>query len=638
MKKIIGMVVCMLVTVASVLPPVAVAMNDTKILHESIYANPTVINLVAKGENNAVNNKVSILSDSDEVSWQWAKQVGGSDTDLSLSIFADSNGNSYVTGLFSGTASFGGILLTSSGDVDVFVAKLNSAGDFEWVVQAGGGDGDGGSGISVDSNGNSYVTGFFGFGCLGGSTASFGDTVLTSGYEGYDLFIAKLDANGNWLWAKSAPGSNRYSIVSKSISIDSNGNSYITGYFWGTISFGDDVIIKDSLNDYDIFVAKMDIDGNWQWAKQAGGSAPSTSDDGIGISVDSYGNSYVTGDFMGTALFGDIVLYSNGGHDVFVAKLDTNGNWLWVKQAGGGDGDGGSGISVDSNGNSYVTGCFLGTASFGDTVLNGGLSFWNFFVAKLDTNGNWQWAKKADEGILSGSLGCAISADSSGNSYVIGDFVGSVSFGGTILRCSGSCDIFVVKLDTNGNWQWAKNSGGSDNLYVAGFGISVDSNKNVYVTGDFYGATSFDSITLSGYGDHDIFVAKLIEKNQPPNKPIITGQTIGKPGTSYDYDFTATDPNGDDVKYYIDWGDGDTEWTSFSASGTPVIVSHTWAEKGIYIIKAKAKDINGLIGPEGTMVIAMPVTQPQSQSSSLLQKVSQQLPNAFPILQRLLGL
>jgi hypothetical protein len=128
--------------------------------------------------------------------------------------------------------------------------------------------------------------------------------------------------------------------------------------------------------------------------------------------------------------------------------------------------------------------------------------------------------------------------------------------------------------------------------------------------------------------DYDIYYASIA--GEPPSAPVITGETNGAAGTSYDYDFTATDPDGDDVQYYIDWGDDNTEWTSFAASGTPVTASHTWDEQGDYIITAKAKDINGLIGPEGTLPVTMPVNlNQQSQQQSIFIRFVQMLQNLF---------
>ncbi|MFA7028830.1 MAG: SBBP repeat-containing protein, partial [Candidatus Cloacimonadaceae bacterium] len=218
--------------------------------------------------------------------WQWAKQAGGTDYDFGQDIAIDSSGNSYITGYFPGNASFGTTELTSSGGIDIFVAKLDSDGNWLWAQKAGGTSDDGGYSIAIDSSGNSYVTGYF------HSTASFGNITLTSSGS-YDIFVAKLDSNGNWLWAKKAGGtSDDYGY---SITIDFSGNSYVTGYFYSTASFGTTTLT--SSGDCDIFVAKMDSSGNWLWAKKAGGTY---SDEGWGIAIDSSGNSYVTGYFEGT--------------------------------------------------------------------------------------------------------------------------------------------------------------------------------------------------------------------------------------------------------------------------------------------------------------------------------------------------
>jgi hypothetical protein len=149
------------------------------------------------------------------------------------------------------------------------------------------------------------------------------------------------------------------------------GSSYVTGYFGGTSTFGS-TTLTSKLGSEDVFVAKLDSTGKWMWAVSAGGTGTAG---GLGISVDSAGNSYVTGDFgfdfsaPGTASFGSTTLTSNGKWDVFVAKLDSTGKWLWAVSAGAGDDDFGRGISVDGAGISYITGSFDGTASFGSTTL-----------------------------------------------------------------------------------------------------------------------------------------------------------------------------------------------------------------------------------------------------------------------------
>ena len=362
---------------------------------------------------------------------------------------------------------------------------------WQWAKKAGGSNADQGHSIVTDSSGNSYVTGYF------RETASFGSTTLESSGDA-DIFVAKLDSSGNWLWARQAGGtSNDYGY---SIAIDSSGNSYVTGYFYGTASFGDSTLTNSG--NQDIFVAKLDSSGNWLWAKKAGGTS---TDRGLSIAIDSSGNSYVIGYFYETAYFGGSTLTNSGNQDIFVAKLDNNGNWLWAKKAGGGITDYGNSIAIDSSGNSYITGYFQGTASFGKTTLTSGGDD-DIFVAKLGSDGTWQWAKQA--GGTSDDRGQSIATDSSGNSYVTGYFTGTATFGNTTLTSSGGYDIFLAKLDNNGNWLWVQRAGGTSD--DRGNSIAIYSSGNTFLTGYFKETAYFGSISLtSNNNNQDIFIAKV---------------------------------------------------------------------------------------------------------------------------------
>ena len=157
--------------------------------------------------------------------WQWATNAGGSDVDFGNGIAIDSNDNSYIIGYFEYSASFGSYSVTSYGSTDIFVAKIDTNGNWQWAVNAGGISSDSGYAIAVDSNGNSFVTGYY------RDNANFGPYILTSnGVQ--DIFIAKIDTNGNWQWAASAGGSS--DDIARAIAIDNNGNSYITGNFRNT--------------------------------------------------------------------------------------------------------------------------------------------------------------------------------------------------------------------------------------------------------------------------------------------------------------------------------------------------------------------------------------------------------------------
>ncbi len=362
----------------------------------------------------------------------WAKQAGGTDIDAAKNIEVDGNGNSYITGEFRGSATFGTTMLTSTGNYDCFIAKYDASGNVVWAKQSGGAGLEMGRGIAVDGSGNCYITGYF------EGSATFGSTTFTSSGS-YDAFIAKYDAAGNFQWAKRAGSSGE--DYGRNIAVDGTGNSYITGTFRNQAGFGSTTLT--SSGDEDIFIARYDASGNVLWAKRAGGT---NKDAGIGIALDGIGNSYITGEFQGGANFGSTTLTSTSTlPDIFIAKYDASGNVLWAKQAGGSSSDHGRNIAVDGSGNSYITGEFEGSASFGSTTLtsSGGV---DIFVTKYDASGNVLWAKRAGGNLEERASGIAL--DGSGNPYISGYFLGQASFGSTTVTSSGASDLYIAKLST----------------------------------------------------------------------------------------------------------------------------------------------------------------------------------------------
>lgn len=368
----------------------------------------------------------------------WAVKAGGDGDDCGYDIAVDSLGDLYVTGYFSGVATFGTTTLTSSGGTDLFAAKLNNSGAWLWAVNAGGSEEDLAYGIAVDSASNAYLTGRF------AGTAAFGDNSLTSfGFN--DIFAAKLGTNGNWLWAVKAGGNNQDDA--HGIAVDANADVYLTGTFRYTATFG--TISATCTGWNDVFAAKLDTDGNWLWIANGGGDS-SYADAAYGIAVDSEGFAYLTGDFFGTAAFGSSIFTSNGGKDIYVAKLDANGNWLWADKAGGTATDSGLDIALDSNSNAYLTGYFQDTIELGSLSLTGN-GLYDIFFAKLDANGNWLWAEEA--GSSSNDDGRSIALDANDNIYLHGVFSGIASFGGFSFTSVGF-DVFIAKLspgDTGSN-------------------------------------------------------------------------------------------------------------------------------------------------------------------------------------------
>ncbi|MFC1898590.1 SBBP repeat-containing protein [Candidatus Cloacimonadota bacterium] len=426
--------------------------------------------------------------------WEWAVNSGGLYDDYGKAVCTDIDGNVYFAGFFAGSANFNSVNVTSNGDKDIFIVKLDVNGNYHWLECAGGIGYDTVNSITTDTHGNVYVTGRF------QDSIDFGSINL--GAFGYnDIFVAKLDSSGNWLWAVKAGGI--YWDEGFSISIDSEGNSYVTGSFAGTASFGA-INLSTSTSTENIFVAKLDADGEWLWAKGAGGSGW---DRGTGIGIGTDENIYITGYFGLYALFGSNSLMSNGSFDVFVAKMDTNGNWLWLENAGGIGYDEANALVIDNDCNILITGKYQDSASFGDEILNSSLYYDNIFVSKLDSDGEWLWAKGA--GGIYHDAGKAISSDISGNVYITGFFRYFASFGSFDLSSTSIeySDIFAAKLDIDGNWIWARNAGSESEDH--GLGITINTEGNLFVTGRFEENASFGSNYLNSEGYSDIFIAKI---------------------------------------------------------------------------------------------------------------------------------
>lgn len=323
----------------------------------------------------------------------------------------------------------------------------------------------------------------------------------------------------DYQWAKTV-GSGTFDS-GQSITLDASGNVYTCGYFNSTVDFdpGPGTAIRNSNGDKDIFIQKLDANGNFLWVKTIGGPLEDFAE---AITIDPSGNLFITGFYEGTVDFdpgaGTTYLTSNGDEEIFVSKLDSNGNLLWAKSTGGTDRDGAHAITTDAFGNVYTTGHFRFTVDFdpGPGVFN--LSqhptgYWDCYIQKLDGNGNFVWARAWGGSGSDDAHG--ISSDPSGNIYTTGFFGSSADFdptsGTTTLSSNGGQDVFVQKLDANGNFLWAKSFGSGNNEFI--FGLATDGSGNVYTTGQYQGTVDFDPgagvSNLVSSTPNDVFISKL---------------------------------------------------------------------------------------------------------------------------------
>jgi len=466
---------------------------------------------------------VQALSASPPPAVSWATQAGGTGGAQSSAISALPDGSSIVTGYFTGTATFGSTTLPSSGNTcgtapythpcnEMFTAKMNADGTWGWANAVGGNGNNLGAAVSALPDGSSIVTGYL------QGTATFGITTLTRSPDSYqDVFVAKMNTDGTWAWATSAGGVGDGSSGS-GISALPDGSSLVFGSFSGTATFGSTTLASGGSS---VFIAKMNADGTWGWATKAHGTGLL---DASAISALPDGSSIVTGFFGDTATFGRTTLTGEDKYDVFVAKMNADGTWAWANKAGGeGYGAYGAGISTLPDGSSIVTGSFQGTVAFGRTTLTtNGRYFDDLFVAKMNANGTWAWATQAKGGNSGSDGGSGIATLPDGSSIVTGRFDDTATFGTTTLTSAGSNnEIFTAKVNADGTWAWATQSGGTGD--DVGYGVSTLPDGSFVTTGQFQNTASFGNTTLTSAGSNDIFVARYL--TTPQATAAITGKT-----------------------------------------------------------------------------------------------------------------
>ena len=361
-------------------------------------------------------------------------------------------------------------------------------------------------GMALDSNANAYVVGGF------SGTANFGGTSLTATGDS-DIFLVKYDSGGNVIWARRAgsTGSNT-SDQGAAITLDPLGNIYITGEYQRTATFGG--LSVTSVGNGDVFIAKYDNAGNVLWVRSAGGQY---GDGGSAIAADTAGNCYVTGFYTGTsATFGGTALTNTGGQydgHSFLAKYDTSGNFLFVKP------EGGNALSLDSSGNLYLAGSSNAqSVTFsGVTITNGNTAAYSSmaYLVKYGPGGGVLWAKSVSGAVnttANVAQGYSVAVDSSGNSYLTGQFAGQVNFGSNKLTSFGSDDSYLCKFDPSGNILWVHQNGSpstSTPFIDAGESVATDAAGNAYLTGRFMGTAAFGNTNLTSFGDNDVFVTKF---------------------------------------------------------------------------------------------------------------------------------
>jgi hypothetical protein len=539
----------------------------------------------------------------------WVRKAGGPSDDCSFSVAIDNGGNSYVTGEFRGTMSFGSTNLGSVGGKDIFIAKYDPQGNLVWARRAGSAFDEASEGIAVDVFGNTILAGYF------YDSTTFDNTHIT-GAGLNDIFVAKLPAatpvpptitsqptnqtvrtgesanfsvaatgtaplNYQWQFngtniaaatnflltinnAQPTNAGNYRVVVSNSggavtsavvtlsvtpmhptqsgafewvrdaggpdydqgigIAADGLTNIYVTGSFRGSGLFGN-ILLTNNYNGSPLdgmFLAKYDSFGTLLWAK---GIKNNNVSYGFAVAPDGNGNIYVTGQFIGTASFGATNLVSGAGYDAFLAKYTSAGNVVWVRQGRGESYEGGRAVAVETNGSVHCVGLFGPVVTFENVGLtNAG---WNVFHAKFDASGNLLWLRQSVSPVDDEGLDVAV--DRAGNSYI----AGSVRYDNEVAKFNGilvtNAGIFssayLMKRDSGGNPLWVRvSSGGNGYCY----GVAIDNGANVYLTGGMQQGLTLGTVTVTNaeqFGNS--FIAKCDASGD-----FIWGKSFGGIGSS----------------------------------------------------------------------------------------------------------
>jgi hypothetical protein len=435
--------------------------------------------------------------------YQWAKALSGNVESIQRSTVVDAAGNVYLYGVFFGTVDFdpgtGTVNVTPSPyGCNVYIAKYDANGNYLWVKNIPINASYGANSMTKDAGGNLLITGFY-----SGTNVDFdpnaGTAYLSSVSGSSDIYIAKYDADGNYIWAKSIGSTG--ADVSNEIVTDESGNIFITGYYNSTVDFDPDAGTANltSAGSSDIFMAKYNSVGSLLWAKSIGGTS---TDDSRDLALDGSGNIFITGSYYGTADFdpgvGTVNLTSAGYNDIFFAKYDGSGNYLWAHSLGSTSYDIGSGLDVDASGNVFITGTFNNTVDFdpGPGTVNYTAALGNSsYFGKYDASGNYVWAKS----LPLNTANMDILLDPCGTLFLSGSYL---SGGATTIDLdpgSGSANVSVpgglpppnynifARYDLNGTYLWGNVFGRTCYCSVMGYkaALATDGSTYVYYSGIF---------------------------------------------------------------------------------------------------------------------------------------------------------
>lgn len=431
--------------------------------------------------------------------FHWASSGGGAKADKVRGLNVDRDGNVLIAGECAGEAAFGAETHQGLGLNDAFVAKLDPRGKCLWSKVSGGPLIDRAYAVATDAQGNSYVTGHF-----QGDSAVF-DGHVVRGRGDYDAFLVSYDKDGRFRWVRTAGGQGY--DYGHGVAVDSRGDIIVAGALVGTATFGD-VVVPNEAGSH-LFVAKYHADGALIWVKVATGKASGSAH---GVAVDGRDNIYLGGLSAGAGFFGAQPLSSPKGTSALVAKLDREGQVLWLRQHPGEPSCLFHEIACDAQGRVWACGMFKGKAQVGpEAYATTGDKDADALLCHYDAEGRLLWSRVGQGPGIDYGLG--IATDGTGDAFLTGEFSEVFSLGGKSLRSRGATDVYVARFDDSGRLCWLKQFGGvgSDNAYV---GVA-DGRSGLLLAGAFSGTQHLDHLSLASKGSGDAYVARLALRSSP---------------------------------------------------------------------------------------------------------------------------
>jgi hypothetical protein len=436
--------------------------------------------------NSAVSASSSVtVSNTTPGQLQWVRNMTTSTQILPCAVVIDHASNRITAGGFMGSADFGAGSMNGAGSLDVFIAKYAADGTCLWSRAFGARGDDRAYGLTVDSQNNIIVTGYFEY------SVDFGGVTLTAndpfGWGVSDIFVAKYSPAGSLIWAVRMGGSS--SDFGQGLAVDSSDNVYLAASFSGTATFGTVSLATVSGGPTIALVKIAATTGATAWAK-AYGTCPQ-GDTPNALTIDRNGDLLITGNSGGATDLG--AGPTAGG--LFIAKYSTaDGSCKWARAQGGGNGQG---ITTDpGTGNVFVTGSSPGSLDYGGGAINGG-----FFIAAYSTAGSYLWSY-ANGGAGDSSL--AVAVDGAGNLSITGQSASVMNFNGTWTSGSG---WFVANYNVTGSapvFRWARRTTASS----FGSGVAYDSSGHLVVCGAFTGIMDFGGVSLSSSTYDNGFMAQ----------------------------------------------------------------------------------------------------------------------------------